>query len=436
MFDFLKSNLIENPKARSVFADVLRAAPSTLANTGRAQGTLYTPGFGAAPPRVIDNSAGRMWNNVKDAAAGLSGVMNQRGEAAAQASRMDALQGILGTGARPTPQQMLELSEIHGFNPDALKMAFPDEEKLGKAQMIQYGRDAAGMRTINALQPGTFSDDAIAQAEASAKAAQQDALDFEMRKAAAGRAPREPRSMTEIDILTSGDQDLIDRYTKGKLGLKTKTGGSGGGITDNGDGTFTFGDPSSSMSNQDRKFAAEAQENADKASVQSESIGRITGRLANVATTPDAKNKLAQIAANNDFNSIAEMIRTPDAFANASEVIGLAIGDARALAPVSNTDFDKLLARYPSALTEPTVAAAFFEELDRQSRGAFERNSNNAVYHTLRADGYIPPGMTVSGFRSKMSKPPKDFPEDQKKYWDSMAVDERYEQYRQHGGIN
>jgi len=419
---------MDNVSRRSIFADVVRGAGSQLAASPRAQGTLYLDGFGVVPPMVIDNSKGRMWNAVKDAAGVATGVMEARDADNRLLAQNAALEEAMA-GEGMTPQKLVKLRQL-GVDVDTLKMAFPQEDRLGKNQMIQYGRDVAGMQAINAVQPGTFSDEQIAQAGAAATAAHEQELREKMQLAAAGRSPAAPRSMSDMERYLNATPDerlVMDQFrSKGKAA-------AGGGLTVNEDGTVSYSDPSSSMSNQDRKFAFESQENADKAAVQSESIGRITGRLSSMATNPDVKDKIAQVAANNDFNSIAEILRTPNAFANSSEVIGLAIGDARALAPVSNTDFDKLLARYPSALTDPAVAGSFFEELDRQSRGAFERNSNKATFHNLRADGLIPIGMTESAFKSKLSKPPADSPDAD--IWDGLTPDERYEQYRQYGGL-
>jgi len=84
-------------------------------------------------------------------------------EAEAQGARRAAVQDAISSGDL-SPSKMVALSDA-GVDPDVLKLISPKSSGLGDSQIVQYGRDAAGMRALNKVRPGTFSEEEIAAAE-------------------------------------------------------------------------------------------------------------------------------------------------------------------------------------------------------------------------------------------------------------------------------
>jgi len=263
--------------SRPIFADALRGAGGLLAAQPRAQGTISLAGFGAAPPRVINNVKGRMWNNIKDAAAGAVGVLSGRAEAAQAEAQAAAQQHALSeamSGEGMTPEKLIKLRSL-GIDTDTLKMAFPEEDKLGMNQILQYGQTAAGMRKVNALKPGAFSDEAIAQAEAAEAAALADERGWDREKALLGRSPREPRAPSDMErYLRASEEEraIMDRF-RGK-------GGSGGG---GGKGVYTDA--------QGRRFDSKGNELKSPEQMADEGMNTAK-RVRDILASPDADEQL------------------------------------------------------------------------------------------------------------------------------------------------
>jgi len=413
-------------KKAQMISEALRSAPGMQS---RSDSTFYIPANGASPARIVNNDRGQMWNNIKDAVAvagSLGDVYNAEQDKKDQSIALS--QAAEDTGAM-TPQKMMQLRNL-GVDVETIKLMQGDKpDRLGQNQILQYGQTPAGMRAVNQLKPGTFSDEAIqAAAEAERAAHAQDVAD-KRELAIAGRAPSAGRAPTDFEMY----QRDPEAYSKFKAAGKSGSGGSG--VTIDADGNLVANQSvANSVLNQDRKYAQEATDLYDKATVQGDTTKRIFERIKGSAD-PAMQDKLAQVSSANGYNSVAEILRTPNAFANNADAIKLAISDARALAPVSNTDFDKLLSIYPTALSDPKAAASLFEELGRVSNKAQAVQESKAAFHNLRAGGAIPPTMTELAFKRRLSAPPAGMPDEDKAAWDGLTSDEKAEQILNYGGF-
>jgi hypothetical protein len=189
-------------------ADALRATDAIPGMQSRSASTLVTPGFGASPTRIQANTKGMAWNAVKDAIAGVSGVVGMQAERNAREQQQAALEEAMASPDGMTPETMLRLRQL-GVDADTLKLVAPKDNELGMNQIAQYGQTSAGMRTLNQLKPGTFSEDYIAQAEARENAEAARKSDEQIRVAQASRAPAAPHSRSEIDVILGGNPDEI-----------------------------------------------------------------------------------------------------------------------------------------------------------------------------------------------------------------------------------
>jgi len=146
-------------------------------------------------------------------------------------SRRAALDAVLG-GESMDARSMVGLADA-GVDPGMLKALMP--ETLGKNQILQYGRDADGMRAVNAIQPGTFTDEQISGAADAARAAKEQDFNDAVRLANATRAPREARSPTELDIALNGTPEqkaALATYLEQKRAKGTGAGGGARGKAD------------------------------------------------------------------------------------------------------------------------------------------------------------------------------------------------------------
>ena len=201
-------------KKAQMISEALRAAPGLQT---RSDSTFYIPANGASPARIVNNERGQMWNNIKDAVAvtgALGDVYNAEQDKKDQSIALS--QAASDTGEM-TPQKMMQLRNL-GVDVETIKLMQGEKpDRLGQNQILQYGQTPAGMRAVNNLKPGTFSDEAIqAAAEAERAAHAQDIAD-KRELAIAGRAPSEPRARTELDVLMSGTDDERQRLENFKL---------------------------------------------------------------------------------------------------------------------------------------------------------------------------------------------------------------------------
>lgn len=201
-------------KKAQMISEALRAAPGLQT---RSDSTFYIPANGASPARIVNNERGQMWNNIKDAVAvtgALGDVYNAEQDKKDQSIALS--QAAEDTGAM-TPQKMMQLRNL-GVDVETIKLMQGDKpDRLGQNQILQYGQTPAGMRAVNQLKPGTFSDEAIqAAAEAERAAHAQDVAD-KRELAIAGRAPSEPRARTELDVLMNGTDEERQRLESFKL---------------------------------------------------------------------------------------------------------------------------------------------------------------------------------------------------------------------------
>ena len=204
-----------------LMTQALRASQAVPGIQQRAPGTLYVEGFGASPPRVINNRGGQAWNTVKDVLAGVTGVADMRAAQSAKEEQEAALAEAMSNPQGMTPQTMLRLRQL-GVDADTLKLVAPKENELGMNQIAQYGQTPQGMRTINQLRPGTFSDEYIAQAEAAMQKAQEAEMSNKIRVAQESRAPQEPRSRTELDVILNGSPEERQRLIDARMLMSGK----------------------------------------------------------------------------------------------------------------------------------------------------------------------------------------------------------------------
>lgn len=199
-----------------LIADALRATELVPGMQSRSASTLVTPGFGASPTRVQVNKRGNAWNAIKDVIAGVGGVVGMNQERSARAAQEQALNEAMSSPEGMTPETMLRLRQL-GVDADTLKLVAPKDNELGMNQIAQYGQTSAGMRTLNQLKPGTFSDQYIAEAEARERADAERLSAEKIRIAQESRAPSAPRTRSEIDVILGGDPDEIQRLQDYKM---------------------------------------------------------------------------------------------------------------------------------------------------------------------------------------------------------------------------
>jgi len=186
----------------SRLAAALRARQATrLKNYRESPGTIETAGYGGHPGIVTTNWGGLGANLVNKALAEQEDTALLDADTKAEDARRAALEAVMGAPEGLDARAMVGLTEV-GVDPGVFKMLQP--EKLGKNQILQYGRDPEGMRAVNAVQPGTFTEEQITGAAAAARAAKEQEFQDNVRLANATRAPREARSPTELDIALNG----------------------------------------------------------------------------------------------------------------------------------------------------------------------------------------------------------------------------------------
>jgi len=201
-------------KKAQMISEALRSAPGMQS---RSDSTFYIPANGASPARIVNNDRGQMWNNIKDAVAvagSLGDVYNAEQDKKDQSIALS--QAAEDTGAM-TPQKMMQLRNL-GVDVETIKLMQGDKpDRLGQNQILQYGQTPAGMRAVNQLKPGTFSDEAIQSAVEAERAAHAQDVADKRELAIAGRAPSEPRARTELDVLMNGTDDERQRLENFKL---------------------------------------------------------------------------------------------------------------------------------------------------------------------------------------------------------------------------
>jgi hypothetical protein len=391
---------------------------------------VQTQGTGNMPGYTQVNYAGILGNALTPWLESKQAEKAGAAEDEASAAKMAALDQLLGN-KNLTAADAIRAKEAYDLDVSPA-VKDPDAEKSKALAMIAQNPAMAAMYITQGI---VTEDEIAAYDERNAKLAQDKRLEelgiYTEKKNIDARYGPKPGE-TEMQFFQR-DPEGYARYAAAKKG-------EGGGVTQIGTdaegnpiyGAEKSGLPSGSITSWGTA-AREYQDLADRAGVQGAGIQRFLGDLA--ASNPNLKDKIGQVASSNGFNSIAEILRSPEARNMSSETIRLAVENARLLAPVSNTDFDKLLAVYPTALTDKDAAARFFTELQRQSTGAQERNQNLAAHATAMYSGVIEPGMLPSTFKRKVEGAKAKADPDEQKYWDDLSYDEKYEIARRTGAF-
>jgi len=417
--------------AKKRIAEVLRKQAEGYGSASPQANSYTTAASGAYPGQTDVNWGGIISNGLNNFMAGKTSQKAAAAEGEAAATRRAALEQLMGK-ENLTARDAIMAKETYDADLSSLVVDSRAEKQKALAMIAQNPAMAALY-----ISQGTVTPDEIAAYDARDKSlseqeTQAELDDYLRRKEIDQRFTPKPNE-TDAQFFQRDPEGYL-RYKQ--AGFKP----TGGGVTQIGtdaDGNPVYGQeksglPAGSITSWGTA-AREYQDLADRAGVQGAGIQRLMGDLA--ASNPNLKDTIGQLASNNGFNSVAELLRSPEARNMSSETIRLAVENARLLAPVSNTDFDKLLAVYPTVLTDKDAAARFFTELNRQSTGAQERNQNLAAHATAIYSGVVDPGMLPSTFKRKVEGAKAKADPDEQQYWDDLEYDEKYEIARRTGAF-